>query len=115
MPAMATYYPRMKTLNARAALDLREISRLKPLSPAEIVTRMDAGRVALLDLRRPESFGGAHMPGALNIGTGQNLSLWAGWMLDPEVPIVLINESGEVNEAALSLLRVGLDSHQKVI
>jgi hydroxyacylglutathione hydrolase len=65
--------------------------------------------VILLDLRRPESFGGAHIPGAINIGAGQNLSLWAGWLLDPEKRIVLIGDSGDDEASRRSLVRVGLD------
>jgi hydroxyacylglutathione hydrolase len=62
-----------------------------------------------VDLRRPEAFGGAHIPGALNIGAGQNLSLWAGWMLAPEQKLILVNDKGDDEDARRSLVRVGLD------
>ena len=109
VPPMPTYYPRLKALNSEGAIDFRQVPRIKPLSPAEMSDCIKTGGTTILDLRRPESFGGAHVPRALNIGAGQNLSLWAGWMLDSQTPILLVSETGEVADAALSLLRVGLD------
>ena len=109
VPAMPSYYPRMKGLNAEGAVDFRAVPPLRLTSPQELSSRLKEGEIILLDIRRPEAFGGAHIPGALNIGAGQNLSLWAGWMLDPETPIFLVSETEEVAEARLSLLRVGLD------
>lgn len=108
-PPLPTYYPRMKALNSFGAVDVHEVATPKPLSPGQFNLRMKNGHVTLLDLRRPEAFGGAHIPNAINIGAGQNLSLWAGWLLDPETQILLIGDSGTIEEARLSLLRVGLD------
>ena len=36
------------------------------------------------------AFGGGHIAGAMNIGPRAELSIWAGWMLDPEQPIFLV-------------------------
>jgi hydroxyacylglutathione hydrolase len=49
------------------------------------------------------------VPGAINIGAGQNLSLWAGWLIDPNHRIVLITETGDDEESRRALVRVGLD------
>ncbi len=38
----------------------------------------------------PKYFGGGHIEGALNIGPRAELSIWAGWMLDPKKPIFLV-------------------------
>ncbi len=49
-------------------------------------------RDEILDLRRPEAFGGAHIPGAFNIGSGQNLSMWAAWISPYEHPIFMVGD-----------------------
>ncbi len=60
--------------------------------------------MTVIDLRRPEAFGGAHIPGALNIGAGQNLSLWAGWLIPPDQRLLLVDDKGETEkQSVLSL------------
>jgi hydroxyacylglutathione hydrolase len=109
VPEMPDYYPRMKELNARGAPALHSLPRAVGLSPEQLMDMMKDAAVTLVDLRPAEAFGGAHVPGSINIGAGQNLSLWAGWLLDSEAPIVLIGEGGDDEEARLALSRVGLD------
>jgi len=49
------------------------------------------------------AFGGGHIPGALNIGGSPILSIWAGWMLDPDQPILLVLESDDDLERIVRL------------
>ncbi len=107
VPPMPVYYPRMKGLNSEGAAALRVVPGSAALSPEEVEAQR--GEATLLDLRRAEAFGGAHIAGSINIGAGQNLSLWAGWLIDPEKQIVLITEDGDNEEARRALVRVGLD------
>ncbi len=107
---MPDYYPRMKALNAQGAPALQPLPGAAPLSPEQVHDLSKTGNVTLLDLRSPEAFGGAHIPGAINIGAGQNLSLWAGWLIPPGQSILLITENGDDVEARRALVRVGLDS-----
>jgi hydroxyacylglutathione hydrolase len=109
VPHMPSYYPRMKELNSRGAASIASLPQPKKLSPSELEDIRKSSRPVLLDLRRPQAFGGAHVPGSINIGAGQNLSLWAGWLLDPESQIVLIDDTGEDQESQQALMRVGLD------
>jgi hydroxyacylglutathione hydrolase len=64
----------------------------------------------VVDLRPPEAFVGAHIPGALNIGAGPNLSMRAGWVARYDRPLALVGDARTDLEAARqSLIRVGLD------
>lgn len=108
VPAMPDYYPRMKALNSAGAGAATPLPGGQELRVDEVRRLQQQGAV-LLDLRSPEAFGGAHVPGSVNIGAGQNLSLWAGWLLDAATPIVLIGHGDEAEQARLSLVRVGLD------
>ena len=112
VPPMPTYYPRMKALNAQGPPALTSIPGQDALSPKQFQEISAASDVIIIDLRRPESFGGAHIPGAINIGAGQNLSLWAGWMLDADKRILLVSDSGDDEESRRALVRVGLDNIQ---
>jgi hydroxyacylglutathione hydrolase len=107
VPAMPAYYPRMKALNAAGAPPLHEM----PGGTALAAEKVDAMRATAtqLDVRSAEVFAAGHIAGAINIGAGSNLSLWAGWLLDPERAIVLVGDGGELEEARPSLVRVGLD------
>jgi hydroxyacylglutathione hydrolase len=73
VPPMPTYYPRVKELNARGAEAFDAIPGTAALSPSEAEALMAEQDVVVLDLRRPEAFGGAHIRGSSNIGAGQNL------------------------------------------
>jgi len=110
VPPMPSYYPRMKELNAHGAVAVEPLPGAKSLSPRQVEELQKEEDVVVLDLRRPEAFGGAHIPGAISIGAGQNLSLWAGWLLDAESRIVLVNDHGNDEESDRALVRVGLDN-----
>jgi hydroxyacylglutathione hydrolase len=107
VPPLPDYYPRMKELNAAGAAALVSLPGGRGLLVAKVAAFAQDEEFALVDLRTPKEFGAGHVAGALNLGVGGNLSLWAGWMLDAEKTIVLIGDGDE--EARLSLVRVGLD------
>ena len=109
VPPMPSYYPRMKELNSTGASSVADLPGKVPLTPACIAALLTDENVTVIDLRHPEAFGGAHIPGALNIGAGQNLSLWAGWMLDPKQRFVLINDNGDDEASRRALVQVGLE------
>jgi len=105
-PEMPSYYPRMKELNSHGAIAFESLPELQALS-AEAVAGSSA---TVIDLRRPEAFGEAHIPGALNLGIAGNLAMWAGWLLTPETEAIFVGETEEdCREARTALARVGLD------
>ncbi len=110
VPPMPAYYPRMKALNAKGAAIVSLLPGGRSLTSRDVFDLAQRDDVVLVDLRRPEAFGGAHVSKALNIGACQNLSLWSGWLLDPAMRVVLINDSGNDEESRRALVRVGLDN-----
>lgn len=106
-PPVPTHYPRMKKVNAEGPEVLRNLPRIAPLSVAEFATQAEGG-AQLLDLRDMMAFGSGHLTGSLNIGLQPELSVWAGWLLDPERPIFLVAENdGMVSDALRLLWRTG--------
>jgi hydroxyacylglutathione hydrolase len=107
-PPMPRYYPRMKRVNAQGPEVLNGLPAVEWLGPAAFRRRLAAGDVQLIDNRTMLGFGGGHVAGAWNLGPRAELSLWAGWMLDPEKPIALVlGRDGDLPEVLRQLLRVG--------
>ncbi|HUS06474.1 MAG TPA: MBL fold metallo-hydrolase [Bryobacteraceae bacterium] len=110
LPPAPDYYRRMKHLNSEGPPLLESIPGAEAHSAAKFRELADTLEAVIIDLRRPEAFGGAHIPKSLNIGAGQNLSMWAGWVVAYDRPILLVGNDGTDLEAARrSLIRVGLD------
>lgn len=109
-PDEPRYYSRMKKLNAAGpepTLGLPYVRGLNPAAFREAV--QDPSAVNLIDTRSIFAFGGAHVPGAINIWDKPMLSLWAGWMADPEKETYLILEDDtKLSWVTRLLLRVGL-------
>jgi hydroxyacylglutathione hydrolase len=56
------------------------------------------------------AFGGAHVPGAINVGRGPSLPTWVGWLLPPDAPLILVLEQQEDwTETVTALARVGYE------
>jgi hydroxyacylglutathione hydrolase len=110
-PPVPRYYPRMKKINAQGPEVLDGLPAAEWMGPAAFRRRLAAGGVQLIDNRQMLAFGGGHIDGAWNLGPRAELSLWAGWMLDPEKPIALVLPHDEdLPEVLRQLLRVGFTS-----
>ncbi len=78
------------------------------LSPSEFVAVARSGAV-LLDTRRDEDFAAGHPAGAVNIGLDGQFASWVGTLVGPDQPILLIAETGRIDEAVVRLARVGYE------
>lgn len=108
-PPVPYYWPGMKVINAEGPEVLGSLPEPQALAPAEFKTAIQAKDVQVLDTRNMLGFGGGHIPGALNIGYSPSVSMWGGWLLDPERPVALIRPSeGTAREVARWLVRIGV-------
>lgn len=109
-PPFPDYYRRMKRLNAQGPALLGRLPGARAFSPAEFRERLEDGDAAIVDLRRSEAFGGAHIPGAINLGAGPAFGFWAGWVVPYERGIYLVgDEESTLEDTRRALIRVGLD------
>ncbi|MGK0188559.1 MAG: hydroxyacylglutathione hydrolase [Verrucomicrobiales bacterium] len=107
-PPVPTYYPRMKEVNAAGPEVLGHLPRVRALTPEEFDERVASGDCALVDTRSMLAFGGGHIAGAFSIGGSPMLSIWAGWLIDPDQPILLVlDDDSEVDEIVKIFLRTG--------
>ena len=80
------------------------------LTPAEVAARQHAGARSST-CGTTAAFGAGHVPGSWSIGLGGQFASWAGTLVDPRKPIVIVAEDeGGAAEAALRLARVGLEN-----
>jgi hydroxyacylglutathione hydrolase len=118
VPPTPPYFARMKRVNvAGPALlaSVRGAARLPEIAPAAAAALAADGAV-VIDLRDAHDFGVGHPEGALNISFGSKIGYWAGWVVPADVPIVLLaDEPAHAAEAAVQLLRIGLDGVEGVL
>src|SRR3954468_17950459 len=109
VPPTPPYFARMKLLTAAGAPPVDFARKLPALRPAAAAA-LAADGALILDLRASSMFLAGHPYGALNFGYGSKIGYWAGWVIPPDAPlIILADEPAHAQEAAVQLLRVGLD------
>ena len=107
-PPTPTYYSRMKKLNAKGPDILGNLPSVQALPPKTFKEAIEQQEGILIDTRPLLAFGGGHIAGALNIGGTPMLSVWAGWLLDPQKPFLLVlTEDSEIDKVVKLFLRTG--------
>ena len=110
LPEAPAYFGRDVRLNREGAGSLADLPAPPALSAVAVEEKRRAG-AAVLDTRANVDFGTGHIPGSWNIGLGGQFASWAGALLAPETPVVLVTEDDEkVAEARTRLARVGLEN-----
>jgi glyoxylase-like metal-dependent hydrolase (beta-lactamase superfamily II)/rhodanese-related sulfurtransferase len=110
LPEAPAYFSRDVKLNREGPGNLSELPKASALGPADVEELRRSGTV-ILDTRPAAQYGTGHIPGSLNIGLGGQFASWAGALVAPEKPIVLITEDEDhVEEARIRLTRVGLEN-----
>jgi glyoxylase-like metal-dependent hydrolase (beta-lactamase superfamily II)/rhodanese-related sulfurtransferase len=84
---------------------------LRALSPEELREALERPGAILIDGRPADEFESAHLPDSLNLPlSGSGVGTRAGWVVDPEAPIVLLAEGEErCAELARRLRAVAID------
>jgi hydroxyacylglutathione hydrolase len=110
LPEAPVYFTRDAEINRAGATTLAALPRPAELQPAEVnqLARQDH---LILDVRSAAAFGVAHVPSALNIALGGQFASWAGSLIAPETPIIIVaDDVAQVDEAVTRLARVGVES-----
>ena len=112
LPAVPPYWPRMRKQN-QAGPEALGILFEPPALRVDAFERLRDEGASVLDCRSPEAFGGAHIPGAFNVGVGASFPTWAGTVLPPETPYLLVLEDAkDLWDICWDLLRIGYDLPQ---
>ena len=81
-----------------------------PSVPPAVVLEHQAGGAVILDTRDPADFAAGHIPGSLNVGLTGRFAEYAGDVLRPDDPIVLVCDADHDLEAKVRLGRIGFDN-----
>jgi|WetSurMetagenome_2_1015567.scaffolds.fasta_scaffold00796_6 hydroxyacylglutathione hydrolase len=100
-----TYYPRLKITNTEGS-SIMGNTPVVPGFPAKEFEQLTGSRqCVIVDTRSMLEFGGGHIAGSINIESLGELSVWAGWMLDPNQPIAIVLKSDCNLDEVVSLFR----------
>ena len=109
LPEAPSYFSRDAQINLQGPSLLDEVPEPIGFSP-EAVQKMQRGGHLVLDTRPGAQYGSGHIPGSLNIGLNGQFASWAGTLLKPDIPLLIVAEEIEhVREARTRLSRVGLE------
>ena len=109
LPEAPSYFSRDAQINLQGPGLLEEFPEPIAFSP-EAVQKMQRGGHLVLDTRPSAQYGAGHIPGSLNIGLNGQFASWAGTLIKPDIPLLLVAEDPEqVRESRTRLARVGLE------
>ena len=110
LPEAPEYFARDVAINRGGAVELAELPDPAALGARDVEALQKRGAV-VLDTRPAAQYGAGHVPGSLHVGLSGQFASWAGALVPPKVPIVIVSEEKEqVREARTRLARVGLDN-----
>src|SRR5262249_53232866 len=109
LPEAPSYFSRDAKINLEGPTLLDKLPDPIAFSP-EAVQKMQRGGHLILDTRTASQYGAGHIPGSLHIGLNGQFASWAGNLIKPDIPLLLVAEEPEhVREAQTRLARVGLE------
>jgi glyoxylase-like metal-dependent hydrolase (beta-lactamase superfamily II)/3-mercaptopyruvate sulfurtransferase SseA len=112
LPEVPPYFAMDVEINRGGAPALADHAAPPALAPDAVRRAAEAG-ATLLDVRPGAAYGAAHLPGSLNVGLGGQFASWAGTLVPPDRPVVVIAEDeAAAHEAVVRLARVGLENVQ---
>jgi hydroxyacylglutathione hydrolase len=86
------------------------LARESAALPLDAVLRAQQDGAQILDVREPDEYAAGHLPGSTNISLKGRFASWAGALLTPARPIVIVAVPGGEQEATLRLGRIGFDN-----
>jgi glyoxylase-like metal-dependent hydrolase (beta-lactamase superfamily II)/rhodanese-related sulfurtransferase len=110
LPDSPQYFAYDAALNRKERPKLEETmsQNLRGLSLQDFLAKRGQG-AQVVDTREAPEYAMAYLPGSLNIALGGQYATWAGTMLDPSRPIIVIADPGREEESEVRLGRIGFD------
>lgn len=89
------YFLRLREVNRRGpAVHGPATPDLRPLGPADVRRRAEAGAV-VVDARPAEAFAAGHVPGSLSIPLRPAFATWLGWLVPGGAPLVFVLDAAQ--------------------
>lgn len=109
LPEQPGNHSRIKAMNRKGPKPFGEVTA-KSLPIIDAIPYFRRG-AAMLDTRSKEAFVAKHVQGAVNLPADDQLSNRVGFVLPPDIPLILlVDDAAEYQKAVLSLSRVGYEN-----
>ncbi len=89
--------------------ELLDESSVPPAMTLHDVLRRQRSGAVVLDTRDQNEFAVGHLAGAINVGLDGRYAEYAGGVIQPGAPIILVTDAGNEREAKNRLARIGFD------
>ncbi len=100
------YFKRMEKLNLEGAPVLNCLPKIPPMPADDVADAMEQQNALIVDMRSPEAFAGAHVPGSLCIPLSM-FPAFAGYFVPYDRPLVLVlDDETQAETAARFLVRM---------
>lgn len=110
MPVAPDHFSRCSAINRQGPAAVSSLPKIKPLSPAQFDKLANEGHL-IVDTRSFHHFASAHIENSYAISAYGNFPTFAGWILPPDKPILLVcSNENELTFAQNQLRNVGLDN-----
>lgn len=93
----------------RRLRDVLDEADAPPRLSVEDLERCVRDEAVLIDGRTPEEFASGHLRGSVNVGLDGRFAEYAGDVLRPGQPVVVVTDQGREAEARIRLARIGFD------
>jgi glyoxylase-like metal-dependent hydrolase (beta-lactamase superfamily II)/rhodanese-related sulfurtransferase len=111
MPSAPDHFGRSTVTNTKGPALVSSLPYPRPMSPLQFQAASKHERSVVLDARPYEAFGAQHVRGSYSIDLETNFPTFAGWVVPPDKDILLVaNTPEDINEAVTWLRRVGHDN-----
>lgn len=107
-PEPPTYFAVMKRVNKEGPAVLRRLPLPEHLPAERLPGLLEEGN-QVIDTRPSGAFADRYVAGTVNIPADQ-ISTWAGWLVDYEKPVYLIASARMLEEVVHDLIYIGLDN-----
>jgi hydroxyacylglutathione hydrolase len=97
------YYQHLKITNTEGAHIEGNTPVVPGLPAKEFEQLISSKQCVIVDTRSMLEFGGGHIAGAINIEDRGELSVWAGWMLDPNQSLAIVLRNDYKLDGVVSL------------
>lgn len=109
LPEQPGNHTRIKAMNRKGPKPLGVLEN-RPITIRESIPHFQRG-AGLLDTRSKEKYVQAHIPGSIHLEADSQLSNRIGFVLPPDVPVILVlSDPAEYEQVVYSLARVGYDN-----
>jgi hydroxyacylglutathione hydrolase len=104
------YFRRLAEVNRRGQSVRDQPPVLASLGVEEVLAMRSAG-AQLVDVRPVPEFATAHIPGALSIPLRPAFVSWLGWLVEPDLPVILIRDRDQdPDEITWPAAKIGYDN-----